>query len=402
MDARRRRLLRWLAGSPLLAGLPAQGLLGQTVPGSPLHAATDALDVFDFARAAEAVVPPAHWAYLMSGVDGDQTLRANSEAFARWQLEPRRMVDVSTLDLSVELFGRRYASPVALCPVGSLGAFHPEADVAAARGARQRGHLQMLSTVSSRSVEQVAEARGQAPWFQLYTTNRPEAMRQLMRRAEAAGCEVVAVTIDTPNGRNTVTATRGRQADTRVCANCHTVGPNGSPRPDLARKPNFTDIDTAGLGQTSPSLTWDFVKRLKDSTSMKVVLKGIESAADAALAVRHGADGLIVSNHGGRAMETGRGTLDALPGVVQAVRGRIPVLLDGGVRRGTDVYKALALGATAVGVGRPYVWGLAVHGDAGVARVLDLLDNELRLAMVGCGARQLREIRRDSLIERHT
>jgi isopentenyl diphosphate isomerase/L-lactate dehydrogenase-like FMN-dependent dehydrogenase len=399
MDSQRRHLLRWLAASPLLAALPAQRLLAQAEPGALLDAATDALDVFDFARAAEAVVPPAHWGYLMSGVDGEATLRANTAAFARYQLLARRMVDVSKMDLGLQLFGRRYASPLVLCPVGSLGAFHAEADVAVARAARRRGHLQMLSTVSSRPVEQVAEAGGQPPWFQLYTTNRPEALKQLLRRAEGAGCTVVAVTIDTPNGRNTVTATRAQRADDRVCANCHVVGPNGRPRPNLAAKPNFAGIDTQGLGQTDATLTWDFLKRLKDQTTMKVLLKGIEAEEDAALALRHGADGLIVSNHGGRAIESGRGTLESLPAVVRGVRGRIPVLLDGGVRRGTDVYKALALGATAVGIGRPYVWGLASFGEEGVARVIDLLDAELRLAMVGCGARRLSEITQSTLID---
>ncbi|HEY8507488.1 MAG TPA: alpha-hydroxy acid oxidase, partial [Steroidobacteraceae bacterium] len=152
-------------------------------------------------------------------------------------------------------------------------------------------------------------------------------------------------------------------------------------------------------GYTDPSMTWDFLKRLKDTTSMKVVIKGIESREDAALAVEHGADGIIVSNHGGRALESGRGTIDSLPEVIAGVAGRIPVLMDGGVRRGTDAYKALALGATAVGIGRPYCYGLAAFGQAGVERALDILNLELRLAMVGCGARSVREISRSSLID---
>ena len=166
-----------------------------------------------------------------------------------------------------------------------------------------------------------------------------------------------------------------------------------------ASKPMFAGINTQGLGLTSPSLTWEFIKRLKDVTKMKVVIKGLETREDAALAVEHGADGIIVSNHGGRATETGRGTIECVAEVVQGVRSRIPVIVDGGFRRGTDIYKALALGATAAGIGRPYIWGLSAFGQQGVERVIDILNNELRLAMVGCGARSLKEITAASLVD---
>ena len=166
-----------------------------------------------------------------------------------------------------------------------------------------------------------------------------------------------------------------------------------------ASKPMFAGINTQGLGLTSPSLTWDFIKRLKDVTKMKVVIKGLETREDAALAVEHGADGIIVSNHGGRATETGRGTIECVAEVVQGVRGRIPIIVDGGFRRGTDIYKALALGATAAGIGRPYIWGLSAFGQQGVERVIDILNNELRLAMVGCGARSLKEITPASIVD---
>ncbi len=167
----------------------------------------------------------------------------------------------------------------------------------------------------------------------------------------------------------------------------------------MATKPMFAGLNMRGVGLTSPSLTWDFIKRLKGVTRMKVVLKGLESGEDAALAVSSGADGIIISNHGGRATETGRGTIESVAEVVQAVRGRIPVLVDGGVRRGTDVFKALALGATAVGIGRPYIWGLSTFGQQGVERVIDILNNELRLAMVGCGTRTVKEISSAALID---
>jgi isopentenyl diphosphate isomerase/L-lactate dehydrogenase-like FMN-dependent dehydrogenase len=162
----------------------------------------------------------------------------------------------------------------------------------------------------------------------------------------------------------------------------------------------FSQLDTTGITIASASLTWDFVKKLKEITRMKVLIKGLESAQDANLAVANGVDGIIVSNHGGRATDTGRGTLECLPEMVSAVRGRVPIILDGGVRRGTDVLKALALGATAVGIGRPYIWGLGAYGQAGVDRVLELLNNELTLAMVGVGARNLREVTRTALIHK--
>jgi isopentenyl diphosphate isomerase/L-lactate dehydrogenase-like FMN-dependent dehydrogenase len=393
----RRALLRFLAGSPLLAGLaPLTSALAEE---RTLASAAEALDVFDIEAAARRVVPPAHWGYLQSGVDGETTLRANQAAYSRYQLIPRRFVDVSKMDLSVEVLGTKMASPIMLCPIGSTRAMHPEGEVAVARAAKTKGALQILSTQSSFSVEDVAAARGAPVWFQLYTTNNFEVTKKLVKRAEAAGCPVVAVTIDTPAGRNTVTATRMRREDTRVCSGCHAVDERGNPRGGLTVKPMFADIDMQGVGLVSASLTWDFIKRLKDATKMKVVLKGIEAREDAALAVKHGADGIMVSNHGGRALESGRGTFESLPEVVAGAAGKIPVMVDGGVRRGTDVYKALALGASAVGIGRPYVWGVAAFGQAGTERVLDILNTELRLAMVGCGARNVREITRRSLAD---
>jgi 4-hydroxymandelate oxidase len=393
----RRAFLKFLAASPLFAGIPA--MLDAFAQESALATAEAALDVFDFEAAARKVVPPAHWGYMATGVDGEDTLRANREGFTRYQLRPRRFVDVSRIDLSTELFGMKLASPIVLCPVGGQKAFHAEGEIAAARAAKTKGHLQILSTQSSSSVEDVIKARGGPIWFQLYTTNNFDVTTRLVKRAEAAGCPVVAVTVDLPAGRNTETATRLRQLDNRVCANCHTVGPSGNPQGGLNTRPMFAGINTQGLAINSSSLTWDFIKRLKDVTKMKVVIKGLETREDAVLAVDNGADGIIVSNHGGRATETGRATIEALPEVVQAVAGRIPVLVDGGVRRGTDVFKALALGASAVGIGRPYIWGLSAFGQPGVERVLDIVNSELRLAMVGCGTRSLKEITSASIID---
>jgi isopentenyl diphosphate isomerase/L-lactate dehydrogenase-like FMN-dependent dehydrogenase len=384
----RRSLLRFLATSPLMASPAFRAMAAEAGLASP----TDALDVFDFQTAAQQIVPPAHWGYLQSGVDGNVTRDANSSAYAKWQLIPRRFVDVSKVDLATNVFGTTLASPVMISPIGSLRALHMEADLGVARAAKTKNQQHIVSTQMSDVLEDIAAARAAPLWYQLYTTNRIEATRALVQRAQRAGCSVVAVTVDTPAGRNTVTATRLRRQDTRTCANCHQVDAAGNPRAGMASKPMFTGIDTQGLGLTSPSLDWDFIRRLKDMTTMKVVIKGIEAEEDAALAVQHGADGILVSNHGGRALESGRGTIESLPEVVKGVAGKIPVMVDGGVRRGTDVMKALALGASTVGIGRPYAWGLACFGQAGVERVLDILNLELRLAMVGCGARRIGEI----------
>ena len=396
----RRAFLKLLAASPLLAGVP---YIGQALAQTPtlqgidslVASAPDALDVFDLEAVARRNIPPAHWGYLAAGVDGEETLRANQQAFSRYQLHTKRFVDLSKMGMSLDLFGTTYKSPIFLSPLGAQRAFHPEGEIGSAKAAASRGHLQVLSTVSSIGVEDVTAAYGAPIWYQLYTTNKWDITVKLVKRAEAAGCPVVAVTVDLPVGRNTESATRWARTDTRTCSSCHAAG-----GPDPRTRPMFSGNDMTGVGLNSSSLTWDFIKRLKDVTKMKVLIKGLESRGDAELAVRHGADGIIVSNHGGRATETGRGALEALPEVVAAVRGRVPVLVDGGVRRGTDVLKALALGATAVGIGRPYVWGLGAFGQAGVERVLDILNNELRLAMAGVGARTLRDITAASLIRK--
>jgi len=401
----RREFLKFLAGSPLLLAYPSLLEAFTQAPTAQAAAATlasaaDALDVFDFEAVARRMLPPAHWGYMATGVDGEETLRANPRGFDRYQLRVRRFVDVSRIEMGMELFSQKFTSPVVLCPVGSQRAFHAEGELAVARAALAGGQLQILSTQSSTPIEDVVKARGgSGVWYQLYTTNSWDVTTKLLKRAEAAGCPVVAVTVDLPAGRNTETDLRMARIDTRACASCHGgSGPAADGR-TVGVKPMFAGLDMKNVTLTSATLTWDFVKRVKDVTKMKVLIKGLESADDATLAVSSGADGIIVSNHGGRATETGRPTIDALPEVVQGAGGRIPVLLDGGVRRGTDVFKALALGATAVGIGRPYIWGLSSFGQAGVERVLQILNTELRLAMVGCGTLSLKDITAKSLID---
>jgi isopentenyl diphosphate isomerase/L-lactate dehydrogenase-like FMN-dependent dehydrogenase len=239
-------------------------------------------------------------------------------------------------------------------------------------------------------VESVRAAHGGPIWFQLYPTDTWRITQALIKRAEGAGCPVLVLTVDLPGGRNTETDRRFARIDARPCESCHERGLSGYVR----RKPMYDGLDLTGVNLAAPGLTWDFVRRLKDATRMKLVLKGIETAEDADLCVRHGADGVIVSNHGGRAEESGRSTIECLPEVVAAVRGRITVLIDGGFRRGTDVFKALALGARAVCIGRPYLWGLAAFGQPGVERVLDILDREFELMLRHAGVTALSKLDR--------
>jgi 4-hydroxymandelate oxidase len=384
-EQNRRRFLQFLAGSPLISRVLAQ----QIQP--PLASAKDALNVMEFEEMARRALPPAHWGYMATGVDDDGTLKANIGAFKHIQLRPRRLVDVSKTDLHTDLFGVTWDSPIFICPVGGQKAFHPEGEVAVARAAQSKKALQILSTVTSTPVEEVAKALGRPPWYQLYMPLRWDSTEKLVRRVEAAGCPVLVWTIDLLGGRNTETATRLLRTDTRDCSLCHSDGV-GSMRTRVM----FTGLD-GNTGINPPEATWEYVARLKKLTKMKLVLKGIETHEDAKLAREHGVDGIVVSNHGGRAAEDLRPTIESLPEVVEAAGGQIPVLVDGGFRRGTDVYKALALGARAVGIGRPYIYGLTAFGQQGVERVLDILRAELELTMRQCGTPTIAQITRASI-----
>jgi 4-hydroxymandelate oxidase len=351
----------------------------------------DAINVFDFEPVARKNVPPAHFGYMASGLDDEVTLRANREGFLKFQLMPHRLNDVSKVDTSVELFGTRYDSPIFVCPTGGNQFFHPDGEVAVAKAARAGNHLQILSTSSNYSVEDVTEARGAPIWFQLYASPRWEVAQALIKRADAAGCPVLVVTVDRIAGRNQETLFRLMRTDTRECSACHD---RGSFAARSVRRHNYDGIDLSGMpvGGESSNLSWDTIKRMRDITRMKIVLKGIVTPDDAELAVQNGIDGILVSNHGGRGEDNGRSTIDALPDIIAAVKGRMPVIVDSGFRRGTDAVKALAIGAQAVGIGRPYLWGLGAFGQEGVERVLEIVRTETRAAMQQCGARSVREL----------
>jgi isopentenyl diphosphate isomerase/L-lactate dehydrogenase-like FMN-dependent dehydrogenase len=400
--AHRRQFLKFLAASPLLASrFPAwSGKVAEAAEDLPkrvlIASANEAINVFDFEPVAREKLPPAHFGYLATGVDDDATLRANREGFSKFEIRARRLVDVSRVDTSTELFGTTWKTPIVLAPVAAQKAFHPEGEMASARAAGARGHLLILSTGTTASVEDVTSAHGGPIWYQLYPTNTWRITQALVKRAEAAGCPVLVLTVDLPAGRNTETQSRFTREDTRQCSSCHQPGWDGY----LRRKAMFERLDLTGVSLFSPGLTWDFLRRLKDMTTMRLVLKGLETREDAELAVQHGVDGIIVSNHGGRAQESGRATIECLPEVIEAVRGKIPVLIDGGFRRGTDIFKALALGARAVCIGRPFGFGLAAFGQPGVEKVLDLLTRELELIMRHAGVTSLARLDRSFLARR--
>jgi len=372
----RRRFLEFLLASPLLKAAPADSL-------------ADMLNVMDFEAVCKAKLPPAHFGYMATGVDDDVTLHANSAAYRKIHTLPRRLVDVSRLDTSVTLFGTKYETPIFLCPVSAQKAFHPQGEVAAARAANVKRTLLCLSTVATASVEEVTKANGKPIWQQLYPTSRWDYTERIVKRAEAAGCPVLVFTVDRVYGRNTETQERFKRLDSRQCGTCH---PDG--KLTYLRKPMFDGMDMTGVSSLNYTITWRDLAKLKSFSKMKLVIKGISTGEDAQRCFDSGADGVVVSNHGGRAEESNRSTIECLPDVVSAVGGKIPVLIDGGIRRGTDIFKALALGATAVGIGRPYVWGLGAFGQPGVERVLDILRLELEVAMRQNGAPRLVDINR--------
>lgn len=393
-DFRRRDFLRWLAASPLLAALPAMDVaeaIAQEAPPRVFEAlvgsAQQALDVFDMQQVCRDRLPVAHYGYIDTGVDGEETQRNNRAALDRIHLRARRLIDTSQLDMSVDIFGRRWPTPLMIAPAGSQGAFHAEAELGTARAAQARNHLQTLSTVASTSIEEVNEARGEPVWFQLYARSHFPATEAMVRRSAAAGCPAVVLTVDLLGGSNRLTLERYRRADDRDCASCHRQGGRADPVKPMAEGLPTGPADTPGN-----AMTWDYIRRLRDITDQKIIVKGLMTREDAELALRHGIDAIWVSNHGGRAEGNGRATINALPEISQAIAGRMPIVVDGGFRRGSDLFKGIARGATGVAIGRPYLWGLGAFGQEGVERVLEILTRELTITMRAVGAASLADI----------
>jgi lactate 2-monooxygenase len=377
------------------------------------------------------------YAYIAAGAGGSATVRANRLAFDRWRIVPRMLRDVSERDTSVELFGRRLASPFLLAPIGVLELAHEEADVAVARAAGAEGVPMVFSNQASRPMEEVAGELGDSPrWFQLYWSSSDELVESFVQRAEASGCDAIVVTLDTMilgwrpldldpaflpflRGKGIAQYTSD-PVFRKLIAEDPDDGSDGGPQP----KPTLTALRTlvqltksypdrfvstltSGRGRAAvqrfiniysrPSLTWEELPFLRERTKLPILLKGVLHPDDAARAMDEGIDGIVVSNHGGRQVDGSVATLDALPGVVDAVGGRAPVLLDSGIRGGADAFKALALGASAVLIGRPYVFGLALAGEDGVREVIQNHMAEFDLTMGLTGCRSVSEIDREML-----
>jgi lactate 2-monooxygenase len=381
------------------------------------------------------------FAYVAAGAGTEATVRENRAAFERWRIVPRMLRDVSERDMSVELLGRRFPTPFLLSPVGVLDLAHREGELAVAKAARGEGVPMIFSNQASRPMEEVARALGDAPrWFQLYWSTSDDLVESLVSRAERCGCEAIVLTLDT-----TILGWRSRDLDvaylpflrgkgiaqytsdpafTRLLSEAGSDGaepPAPQPRPNLRalrtlvelvmRYPDsFLRALLSGRARAAverftqiysrPSLTWNDLGWLRERTTLPILLKGVLHPDDAAKAVEHGMDGVVVSNHGGRQLDGSIATLDALPGVIDAIEGRVPVILDSGVRGGADAFKALALGATAVGIGRPYAYGLAIAGEAGVREVIRnfVADFDLTMGLAGC--RSVAEIDREALVRR--
>ncbi len=394
--------------------------------------------------AAQRRMSPEAWSYVAGGAGQQQTVRANLEAFDRHRIVPRMLIDVDERDQSVELFGRRLPAPLLFAPIGVLEMAHPEAERAVARAAKALGLPMVISTQGSLPMEETAAALGDSPrWYQLYWSKDDTVVDSFIARAEAIGSDAIVVTLDThvlgwrthdldlaylPFARGegiaqyTSDPSFRKLAEQRAAQSSalQSAAPSGepTPRPTLAALKALVSMARhypGGLVENlrSPvpraavetflevfsrsSLTWEDLDYLRARTRLPILLKGIQDPRDAALALEHGVDGIIVSNHGGRQVDGAIGSLDALPGIVAEVDGRVPVLFDSGVRSGADAFKALALGAQAVLVGRPWVYGLALAGAEGAQAVMEHVWAELDLTMALVGASTLDEITRDLL-----
>jgi lactate 2-monooxygenase len=380
---------------------------------------------------------PEAFDYVAAGAGNEHTVAANRAAFDRWRIVPRMLRDVERRDTSVELFGQRLPSPFLLAPVGVLELAHPEADCAVARAARDTATAMVFSNQASRPMEGVARILGDTPhWFQLYWSRSDELVESLASRAERSGCRAIVITLDTTmlgwrsrdlegaylpflHGKGIAQYTSDPVFKRLITEPSSAGGDQSQPRPTLAALRTLVELTRAypdsfwrtlisGRGRAAvqrftqiysrPSLTWDTLAFLRERTSLPIVLKGILHPDDAARAADEGLDGVIVSNHGGRQVDGAIATLDALPAVVEAVDGRLPVLLDSGVRGGADVFKALALGARAVLIGRPYVYALAIAGRTGVRDYLLNLGADFDLTMGLAGCRSVAEIGPDALV----
>jgi 4-hydroxymandelate oxidase len=320
------------------------------------------LSLFDFEAGAEKRISHGAWARISGGAADELTLRWNHEAYEHIRLKPRILVDVSKLDTRIRMFDQDFPFPILLAPTGGQRFVHPEGELAAVRGAATANATYVISSSASIRVEDIARAAKGPVWFQLYVQKDRGFTRDLVQRAEDSGCRALCLTVDSPTfgARNREDRAKGELPEREL--------------------PNLQ-----GKDYLDPTLTWKDVEWLRSFARRPLLLKGVLNPDDAEIGVKAGAAGIIVSNHGARNLDTVPATIDALPLIVEKIAGRVPVLVDGGIRRGTDVLKALALGANAVQIGRPYLWGLGLAGADGVARVVQILRKEFELAMALTG-----------------
>jgi isopentenyl diphosphate isomerase/L-lactate dehydrogenase-like FMN-dependent dehydrogenase len=334
------------------------------------------LNTWDFERLAEGKIEAGAWGYVAGGAGDERTMADNVAAFRRWHLRPRMLVDVASVSTRVTILSDEISLPVLVAPTALQYLAHPEGDLAMARGAAAAGTIMCLSTLGGASPAELAQAApGARQWFQLYWSRDRGFTQSLVESAADAGFEAIVLTVDFASAGR-------RERDLRAAFEI----PPDTPLPNLAEHLGGGDFH-ATIGQVvDPTVTWRDLEWLRSVSSLPLLVKGILTEEDAQLACEHGVDGVVVSNHGGRQLDGTPASLDALPEVAEAVAGRCLVLMDGGIRRGTDVAMALALGAQAVLVGRPTLWGLAVDGENGVRRVLELLRDEIELALrlLGC------------------
>ena len=370
------------------------------VPTGLIERVEDALDVFDFEALAKSRVSPSHWEQLMGGSDDNATVRVNETAFSRLQLRPRRFIDTRVVDTKLELLGAKLKSPIILAPVAAQGLFDAQAEEATARASARRGQIFVLSGTASRDIGAVARAAGDPSlvWYQMYPTNDFEVTTRLIRKVEEAGCSTLVLSTDMATRGNRLSLARAARTDSAQCATCHGADVNpvypgrGSLTGYLRHFPMFADLDLTNVKAAIVPITWELFSKIRGITKLRIVLKGVMTAEDTTLAVEHGADGVWVSNHGGRQENSGMAPIEALEEVVHVIRKRLPLIVDGGVRRGVDVVKGLALGADAIAVGRPQAWALGSFGEAGVTRLLEILDAELTTTLKLCGVTHVKGV----------
>lgn len=345
------------------------------------------INVFDFEPECKARVPKAAYEYVSGGSWDEWTMRRNRQAFEKFMFRPRFLVEVDKLDVSTSLFGQRVAMPILVAPTGTHGILHADGELATARAAGAAGAIMVVSTSSSFPIEKIAGVATAPLWFQLYTGPDLDGTREKVENAIAAGCKAVCLTVD-----GTYNAPREKDFRNRLTRDIpERTTRRRSPEPP---PPNAYNLPV----RFQARLNWRFLSELCGYAKVPVLVKGVLTREDALLAIEHGASGVVVSNHGGRYLDGVPATIEVLPEIVEAVSGRIPVLIDGGFRRGTDVLKALALGAKAVLVGRPPLWGLGAFGEPGAHRVLEILKRELAWAMGLAGRPTIASINR-SLIQ---